>query len=74
MKPSVDGIGTLVHRALEICSPSKLPEEINFIRSILGSNGFPDNVINSRIKRKIEKFKLPPKEGPEKCPVYLKLP
>ena len=67
-------IGTLVHRALEICSPSKLPQEIDFIRSILYSNGYPENVINSRIKRKIEQFKLPPKEGPEQCPVYLKLP
>ena len=66
--------GTLVHRALAICSPSKLPNEIDFIRSGLCSNGYPENVINSRIKRKIEKFKLPPKEGPEKCPVYLKLP
>ena len=59
---------------MEICSPSKLPQEIDFIRSILYSNGYPENVINSRIKRKIEQFKLPPKEGPEKCPVYLKLP
>ena len=67
-------IGALVHRALEICSPSKLPQEIDFIRSILYSNGYPENVINSRIKRKIEQFKLPPKEGPEQCPVYLKLP
>ena len=48
--------------------------EIDFIRSILCSNGYPENVIDSRIKRKIEEFKLPPKEGPEKCPVYLKLP
>ena len=30
-------------------------------------------VINMRIKRKIEEFKLPLKEGPEKCSVYLKL-
>ena len=67
-------IGTLVHRALKICSPSKLSQEIDFIRSILYSNGYPENVINSRIKRKIEQFKLPPKEGPEQCPVYLKLP
>ena len=52
----------------------KLPPEIDFIRSILYSNGYPENVINSRIKRKIEQFKLPPKEGPEQCPVYLKLP
>ena len=43
-------IGTLVHRALAICSPSKLPQEIDFIRSILCSNGYPENVINSRLK------------------------
>ena len=67
-------IETLVHRALAICSLSKLPQEIDFIRSILCSNGYSENVINSRIKRKIEEFKLPPKEGPEKCPAYLKLP
>ena len=67
-------VGTLVHRALAICLPLKLPQEINFIRSILCSNDYSENVINSRIKRKIEEFKLPPKEGPEKCPVYLKLP
>ena len=67
-------IGTLVHRALAICSPSKLPQKIDFIRSILCSNGYPENLINSRIKRKIEEFKLPPKEEPEKCPVSLKLP
>ena len=67
-------IGTLLHRALAICLPSKLPQEIDFIRSILCSNGYPENVINSRTKRKIEECKLPPKEGPEKCPAYLKLP
>ena len=66
-------VGTLVHRALAIYSPSKLPQEIDFIRSILCSDGYPENVINSKIKRKIEEFKLPPKEGPEKCPAYLKL-
>ena len=66
-------IGTLVHRALAICLPSKLPQEIDFIRSIFCSNGYSENVINSRIKWKIEEFKLPPKEGTEKCPVYLKL-
>ena len=30
-------IGTFVHRALAICSPSQLPQEIYFIRSILCS-------------------------------------
>ena len=47
-------IGTLVHRALEICSPSKLPQKIDFIRSILCFNGYPENLINSRINRKMK--------------------
>ena len=34
-------IGTLVYRALEICSPSKLLQEIDFIRSILYSSLLP---------------------------------
>ena len=59
-------IGTLVPRALAICSPSKLSQKIDSIRSILYCNGYPENLINSGIKRKIEEFKLPPKEGPEK--------
>ena len=57
-----------------VCSPSKLPQVMNSIRSILCSNGYLDNLINSKIKRKIEEFKLPPKEEPEKSPVYFKLP
>ena len=65
---------SLEHQALAICSLSKLPQKLDFIRSILCSNGYPENLINSRIKRKIEELKLPPNEGPEKCPVYLKLP
>ena len=44
------------------------------MRLILFSNGYPENLINSRIKRKIEKFKLSPKKGPDKYPVYLNLP
>ena len=67
-------IGTLVHQALAICLLSKLPQKLDFIRSILCSNDYPENLINSRIKRKIEELKLPPNEGPEKCPVHLKLP
>ena len=66
-------IGLLVHRAWAIYSPSKLPREIDFIRSIPCCNDYLGNLINSRTKWKIEEFKLPPTEGPEKCPVYLKL-
>ena len=49
-------IGTLVHRALAICSPSKLPQETDFIGLIFCSNSYPKNLINWRTKKKIEKF------------------
>ena len=58
-------VGTLVHRALKICSKSKLQEELNQIRSILQQNGYPEIVINSSIRNKISCFNLEPKEGPK---------
>jgi hypothetical protein len=38
-------IKTLVHRARSICSPEKLPEEFERIKSILIGNGYPENNI-----------------------------
>ena len=67
-------IETLVHRALVICSPGKVKQELDCIRSILKNNGYPETIINSSISKKISRFQLLPKEGPKKCPVYLKLP
>ena len=67
-------IETLVHRALVICSPGKVKQELDCIRSILKNNGYPETVINSSISKKISRFQVIPKEGPKKCPVYLKLP
>ena len=77
-------IETLVHRALVICSPGKVKQELDCIRSILQeldcirsilkNNGYPETIINFSISKKISRFRLLPKEGPKKCPVYLKLP
>ena len=67
-------IGTLVHRALIICSPSKLSHKLNSIRSILSSNGYPNRVIGFGIQKKLRQLKLLPKKGPQICPVNLKLP
>ena len=36
---------TLTHRALAICSPERLPSELDKIKSILLTNGFPEHVI-----------------------------
>ena len=38
-------IETLVHRALMICSKSKLQHELENISSILRSNGYPESII-----------------------------
>ena len=65
-------IGTPVHRALVICSESKL--QLDSIRSILRQNDYPEVIINSTISKKIARFYQPVKENPQKCPVYLKFP
>ena len=67
-------IGTLLHRALIICSPPNLSHELNSIRSILSSNVYPYRVIDLGIQKKLRQLKLLPKNGPQKYPVYLKLP
>ena len=66
-------IETLVHRALVICSESKLQQELDSIRSLLQQNGYPEVLINSTISKKIARFYQPVKEDPRKCPVNLKL-
>ena len=57
-----------------ICSKSKLQQELDSIRSILRQIGYLEVIINSTISKKIACFYQPVKEGPQKCPVYIKLP
>ena len=66
-------IETLVHRALIICSKSKLQHELENISSILRNNGYPESIIQITMSKKITFFNLKPKEGTQKCPVYWKL-
>ena len=65
---------TLTHRTLAICSPERLPSKLDKIKFILLTNGFPEHVIKSFISMKMKQFHALPKVGPEKCPVYLRLP
>ena len=67
-------ISTLVHRALCICSKSMLQQEFDNVRVILGNNGYPESNTDRGISNKLARFQSPPKFGPNKCPVYLKLP
>ena len=67
-------IKTLFHRALMICSKTKLGSELDKIKQLLIENGYPGNVLLSCINQKQANFAAEKTFGPEKCPVYLKLP
>ena len=67
-------ISTLMHRALMICTKSRLNKEIERIKKILLDNGYPKNIINTQITKKIAQFSTLKRFGPEKCPVYLRVP
>ena len=48
-------ISALVHRAKTICSPNKLPMELQQIRKYISWNGFPKDVGNIIIKETLQK-------------------
>ena len=56
-----------------ICSKGKLQHELENISSIL-RNGYPESNIQTTTSKKIALFNRKPKEGLQKCPVYLKIP
>ena len=66
-------MSTLVHRALKICSKSKLKKEINRIKEILLDNEYPENCVVKQISKKITQFSRPMRFGPDRCPIYLRV-
>jgi len=58
----------LVYRTLKICSKNKLQPELDYIRSILRDNGYPENIINSSISKKITQFQNNRKKGLKNAP------
>ena len=67
-------IKCLVHRAVKLCSPIHLSDEISNIKNIFLNNGFPEHVVDKCISIKLSSMAAEPKFGPRKCPVYLRLP
>ena len=65
-------IRCLVNRAVRICSSNLLSMEIEKVKQIFCNNGYPlaiiDRVVESTLNKKVRPF------GPQKCPVYLRLP
>ena len=49
-------IKTLVHRALMICSKTKLGSELDKIKQLLVENGYPADVLLSCINQKLANF------------------
>ena len=67
-------IHTLVRRAVSICSQRRLQEELDKIKTILLDNGYPDDVVDLNIARRVELLKRGKLHGPRPCPLYMKLP
>ena len=63
-----------MHRALLIYSKSKLQRDLENISFILWNIRCVESIIQITMSKKIALFNRKPKEGPQKCPVYLKLP
>ena len=55
-KSKTNLILTLTHLALAICSPERLPSELDKIKFILLANGYPEHVIKSFMAKKMKQF------------------
>ena len=73
-KRKLNLIKTLVHRALIICSESKLDGEVGFITETLCNNGFPEDIVRSVIRDEIAHFHKIKVTSAQICPVSLRLP
>ena len=66
-------IRCLLHRAIKLCSAEKLDGELDRIRAILQSNGYPRNIVESTIQRKLQQSQTPT-EVEKVSTVTLRLP
>ena len=73
-KRKINLIKTLTHRALMICSESKLDDEVEFNIRAFCNNGFPEDIVRSIIRDKISDFSKITPDSVQRCPVYLRLP
>ena len=67
IKPKINLISTLVHRALIICSESTLQNKLSNILTILINNSYPEAVINTAITRRMNQFCRPTQLGKKNC-------
>ena len=73
-KRKINLVKTLCQRAVSICSPATLDEEIDRITQILKGNGYPEDLVVKTIQFHRDKLTTPKMFGPQRCPVPIKLP
>ena len=73
-KRKISFIHTLTWRALQICSPCKLSDEMKRIKTILLQNGYPEKTIDIQTAYKVDKFHQEKPHQAKLCPLYAKLP
>ena len=71
LKRKISLISTSVRRALMICTKRRFNGETERIKKILLDNGYPKNVINAKIAKKIAQFSTLEQFGPKKMPGVL---
>ena len=73
----INAIKTLLYRAYSVCSDYiTMHDEFNFIKNFFLNNGFPESLIDSIIKKFLNKMLTKEKRKPtvEKLKVYISLP
>ena len=56
------------------CMKNKLKQEIDFIKKMLLSNRYPEDIVLKHIFKKTAQFSTAKPSGPQKCLVYLRAP
>ena len=59
---------------MKLCSAERLEGELDRIRAILASNGYPRNIVESTIQHKLKLSEMPPPEKATTSTVTLRLP
>ena len=67
-------IATFRHGLVDHKRGNKLGSELDKIKELLTENGYPTDFLPSGISQKLANFAAETMFGPEKCPVYLKVP
>ena len=73
LEPKISLICTLVIRALMICTKRTLNEKTELNKKILLDNGYPKNVVNAQIGKKIAHFSILKRFGSVKLFVHLRV-